>query len=110
MQGDEVSGAKGIRGMQAGNDGESDLGVREQERGSRRSEHESVRWQPEAEIDQEVYGSMAEDLTVHLADGSEREPTELHVDGSTTRVSIGASRGNEGGDRSRRGTGRQVRE
>ena len=31
MQGDEVGGAKGIRGMQAGNDRKSNLRVREQE-------------------------------------------------------------------------------
>jgi hypothetical protein len=53
---------------------------------------------------------MAEDLTVYLADGSEGEPTEVHINGSTTRVSIRALRGNEGGDRDRRGKGNQVRE
>ena len=95
--------------MQAGNDGESDLGVREQERSNRRSEYESVRRQPEAEIDQEVHGGMAENFAVHLADGSEGEPAEVHIDGPTTTVSIGASRSNEGGDRSRRGMGREAR-
>lgn len=82
--------------MQTGDNRQSDIRVRKQEGSGRGSaEHEGVRWQPEAEIDQEIHGSMVKDIAVHLADCGKGEPTEVQTNGSLTALFVGFTRSYE---------------